>query len=140
MDKTGLGETPVFITETYFSGWVTNHENGVREMRHDPIVRKLQPSGWREIVALLYSVPSLRMVKPPDSHGLSPRLLEGFGGDTEGCTAYASARLARAMPSCGMTGKGCPLKSTGLLCSVPARGCHANKSGSASSEALARSS
>ena len=46
--------------------------------------------------------------KPPGLHGLSLGLPEGLGGDTEGCTAYASARLARDMPSCDMTGKGCP--------------------------------
>lgn len=96
MDKTGFGETPVFITETCYSGWVTNHENCVREMCQDPVVRKLQPSGWREIVVLLYSVPSLHMVIHPDSHGLNPRLLEGFGGNTKGCKAYASSRMARA--------------------------------------------
>jgi len=59
-------------------------------------------------------------------------LPEGFGGNTEGCITYASARLARVMPSFERTGKGCFLKSTCLLCFVPARGCHANKSGSAS--------
>ena len=75
--------------------------------------------------------------KPPGLHGLSLWLLEGFGGDTEGCTAYASARMARATPSCDMAGKGCSPKSAGLLRSVPEKGCHANKSGSASQRALA---
>ena len=75
--------------------------------------------------------------KPHSLHGLSLGLPEGFGGDTEGCTAYASARMAKATPSCGKTGRGCSPTSTGLLCSVPEKGCHANKSGSTSQCALA---
>ena len=102
-----------------------------------PVARKPTSSDIGGIATLLYEVVRGISGKPPGLHGLSLRLPEGFGGDTEGCTAYASARMARAIPSCDMTGKDCSPKSAGLLRSVPEKGCHANKSGSASQRALA---